>query len=676
MATFEEIKGTGMFNFTQSADYDTTLHDEPTEITVHCACNGLKARRIGRFGGENVDCVTTVSGVSTEYNVESYGRLCLKMDFRENDAKILDEPVRSIQDIGAVITMYGANESGNFVKLLDNIIFNVDPDSYVTSYSGENEGLRNILLSVGDPRFGYGLMFGSNTPWIPVYGTYASYSVDVPVFQTTEDVENYVRTGVPTNDINETPEREDVDTKNAYYYIYDKYNIDSDRHTKEFDFQRVEHIILKNPNDRIAFVAIGDNKYELQCTANDIYVGYYTGSGDVQKIEYRDGTFDEVAITIIRGDGGDVWGDITTNIEFVNDLSEATGKPIRNLYPTYNGIDDDTTLTELNVATLFTLPYYLSLDQLNALSKIIYSSDVDLIESLKKGLWMYNSNPIDAIIDVCYYPFDLSVFINSTRNMPFKFGAFTYNGEIQSVPASTYPIIVGTHKTFTIVNQKIMPIYRDFRDYNNVSYQLFLPYYGVVPLNNDIVGNVLKIECKFDALSSQLKYYLFNNGVLINNYECPVGRHIAVIGNDWVDKSTRNIETTLSGAVGTATGLVGGVTSLASGDIGGINSVSSSVGTFLSSFKNVMQPPNVSYSGTTTSGMNIYDPMSVFLIVEQYETIKPNNLNIEYGVPCYKIDKMSICRGYTEIADIKLRTFATDEERNEIINLLRAGVII
>lgn len=498
---------------------------------------------------------------------------------------------------------------------------------------------------------------------------YLSTQVNVPIFLTTEDADNYLDTGDTSNAVNPfKPDPDNLLTVYYYDYIKNTINKNDNKIISTSDETGEKKFKLINADDKVAFVRTTGSNYTLQCTNSFVLaLNPLTAKYDTEV------PFDDFKVSILRGreDFSDTqyyYGDIQTNIQFVESLGNA-GENEDDSEPSFNGEDSPMSLTDISVATLFTKPYYVSATELNHIGNILFANDETFQNTLKKGLWMYNENPIDCVIDLCLYPFRLDSFIDSTESRKLKFGSFEYNGEIQQITQTNYDVIKGCNGTLTLVNQRIIPVYNDFRDYSNITYSLFLPYYGMIELDNSIVDRVLKIDAKLDIFTSQLKYYIFIDNTLLTVCECAVGRHISMIGTDWINKSNKN----LSAVAGMYSGMFESVNSVGALDASGaINGIIKT----LFSYKDYMEKPKTQTTGTSTSGLNIYDPMSVFLITEQYETIKPTNLNAEYGKPTYRIAKMNTCSGYTEVSDIKLKTRALDSEYNEIVNILKNGIII
>lgn len=651
----------GLMRITKTGDYDTTFHAEPYDFDLEWGINQNRVWvNLESFGKEGTAIVNYNPSRERE-TIRTHGRLC----FYVNGTGYIYRG--RFYYVEGDTTLKAVNINGEPVDISSWYYFR-NNDGVTYSYSGSDEDVINLLNNLS-PFY----IFQHNIAWedyTKINGEFINLFANIPVFDDIEYAHEYIRTGDTSHALN-VPDAEDV-PEDLYYYVYNESTVNKlNNSVVDTGNTANAYFKLAGVNDVIAFVKKEntDNEYYLKCTADSVLT-YNATSGDYTTVT----DISDIAIDVIDGfknlsGANKLHGLLETNIQKVNTLSEVVPNYNGTIDNSFNGIDNPMELTTLSSAHSFIKPYLLSASELDMVSDILFYSDESFIESLKKGLWMYSENPINAVIDLCYYPIDLSVFIDNTRPSNLKFGAFKYLGQIEDIPKTLWTLIRSTHKTYTLVNQRINAIYNDFRDITNVSYTLFLPFYGNINLDNVVVNKTLKVDSKFDMYTGQLKYYIFVNNSLYSSVECAIGRHIAMLGTDWISKSSKNIE---AGASMITNAVSGGVNAYA-GNVGG---TLGNVGNILQAYKGYSEKPNVQTAGSRTAGLNIYDPLSCFLIVEQYETIKPTNLNSEYGKPTYYISTINKCKGYTEIADIKLKSRALDTEQEEIIDLLKNGVII
>lgn len=660
MATLQEVINDGYITFTGQGSYDNDLKDTMQDIAIFRGIRGLHMKFKEDYTDEYYH-IDVFDYSDSDVKVNCRGRICMYINPNQNGGTILSDG--TLQSNGIDFQVMGADVNGTPRTYIDGFQF-IYSHNFSTDAPNGGETLS------GNASINSQMGVGSSVPNIFTYGRPFRFPIEkvtfitnVPIFDSRDKAVNYINTGDPSESIN--PIDIEVKGKNTYYYDYRLDTIrKSDHAITNVDGPYKATFRLIEEDDKVAFVREADNIYTLSCTNTQVAV---------------DGVavpFSNVKIDVVKGKGEDnnttyEYGDIDTNIQFVEELNEATNENIGfwNTDESFNGEDSTMELTEITTATIFTRPYYVTAEEMNNISKVIFTSDVDVQTALQQGLWVYSGNPIDCVVDVCLYPIDLSVFIDRTRPSRLKFGGFVYSGQLSDVSQVDYTMIVGTNKTFEMLNQRISPIYNDFRDLSNVKYSLFLPYHGLIDLDNSIVGRTLKVQCKFDVFTSQLKYYLFLDGAFFGSYECAIGKHISVIGSDWLSKSSKNIAT-VERIQSTGASIVSNAISLNA--TGVVNSVLDS----LQAYRDYEQLPTTQMSGSSTSGLNIYDPMGLYLIIEQYETIKPSNLNSTYGIATYRIAMLGSVKGYCEISDIRLQSRALNEEQDEIVTLLKQGVVI
>lgn len=659
MYNIQQLISLGKIKILKTGEYDNSVKDELGQYEI---IRAVKEYNQYVFHDETLQSYVYFNPQETITSINCYGRPCILL---EGYAEINGRG--RLWYIGGHTLLYGLNDVHDPIQLSNWYGWHVGDNGVSYTYAGDEEWFIRDLNDVAS-----GVLFDNSEILFDDTGrtvVNCTLSINLPVFLTIDDVNEYLRTGDASNSVN-VPDIENVEN-DLYYYIYNQSNINKLNNSVSSSQTPQNKYFKIADTESIAFVkkVNTENEYVLESTAATVYIYDETTEDYTQEIPFAD-----IYIEVIDGyknvSGANyIQGTLETNIQKVNSLTEAVPNYNGTTLDSFNGIDNPMELTSISASTSFIKPYLLTDSEVDDVASILFHNDENFIDSLKKGLWMYNENPINAIIDLCYYPIDLSVYIDSTRTFRLKFGSFAYSGEVETVPRTAWNLIRSTHKTFTLINKKINAIYNDFRDITTVCYLLFLPFYGLINLDNIVVNRTLKVDSKFDMYTGQLKYYIFIDSSLYSCVECSIGRHISVLGTDWINKSTKNIEAgasilTNAGAlaVNTYTENVGGALS--------------NVSNILNAYRGYEEKPNVHIAGSRTSGLNIYDPLSCFLIVEQYETIKPSNLNSEYGKPTYYISTINKCSGYTEIADIKLITRALNSEIDEINTLLKNGVVI
>lgn len=309
--------------------------------------------------------------------------------------------------------------------------------------------------------------------------------------------------------------------------------------------------------------------------------------------------------------------------------------------------------------------YALSLTNLKTIiSDCLYVTDNDVIDALKEGLWLWGNNPIDFLIDCYYIPFSLSQFY-TLGSAGVKFGTYAFPN------AGTFPIVTDANgNRITLFNTFFSRIYGDWRDFAYVSYDLYLPFLGFVPLDvNKYMDRTVKCEMMFDVTTHNLRYYLYANGVVTDRFDASVGINLPLMATDQVNKAKMDIQNTKD----TVNAGINTVGALAAGKVASSISGIMDLAQGMASVMGQKTPEKV--VGGFSSSMNIYDIKYAYLRITENKHLVPNNLNGVYNYPSYYIGTLDALSGYCEIEDIQLKSNCSEYEYNEIKTLLKGGVI-
>ena len=312
-----------------------------------------------------------------------------------------------------------------------------------------------------------------------------------------------------------------------------------------------------------------------------------------------------------------------------------------------------------------TYVYALSLSDLKSImSNCLYVTDSNVIDAIKEGLWLWGNNPIDFLVDLYYIPFSLSDFY-TLGSANVKFGTYTFPN------AGAFSIVTdATGTRVTLFNTFFSPIYGDWRDYAYVSYDLYLPFIGFVPLDaSRYVGKTVKCEMMFDVTTHNIRYYLYANGIVTDRFDGSVGINMPIMSSDQVNKAKMDIQNTkdAAGNIGNTLGAI------ATGDIGGAISGIIESAQSMAAVAGQKTPQTV--TGGFSSSMNIYDIKYAYLRISENKHYYPGNLNAVYNYPSYYIGPLSALSGYCELEDVQLNSSCTESEYDAIKQLLKEGVI-
>lgn len=298
----------------------------------------------------------------------------------------------------------------------------------------------------------------------------------------------------------------------------------------------------------------------------------------------------------------------------------------------------------------------------------LFTTDTTLQTTMKEALWQWGNNPIDFIIDCYYVPFSITSFYD-TINANLKFGTYQF-------PNTSYPAIKETNgNRLTLFNTTFEGTYGDWRDYTQFTYDLFLPFIGFVPLDpQKYINHLVKCEMMFDITTHNLRYYLFVDGLITDRFDGSVGVNIPLMASDIVNKAKhdRDLRYGMASDVISGIGSVAGAKTIGQAISGGISAIADGI----KKYEELSINPASHVEGAFSSSMNVYDVSYAYLRITEKQMIIPSETHAIYGYPSYYMGTIGNLSGYCEINDIQLKSNCSESEYNEILNLLKGGVII
>ena len=297
--------------------------------------------------------------------------------------------------------------------------------------------------------------------------------------------------------------------------------------------------------------------------------------------------------------------------------------------------------------------YNPSSTQLKSLSAFLWSSAFD-VDSFKKLF----SDPMQCIIGLSVVPVQPS--IGGTKNVTF--------GDIDSGVSMSY--IANEYVEKSMGSVTIDKLYDSFMDYNQTKIQIYLPYIGFRDLSSDdIIGGSISVTYHINVLDGGCTAYISHStrGVL---YQYS-GSCIANVPLSSINYSGA-IQNAISAALGGATVAVGAATGAAPiTAMGAMNLVSSASNLALNS------KPSVQRSGTSSGSSGLMGIQRPYVIIERANISVPDNYNGFVGNTTNVTMKISDCHGLTIVDHIHLDSvICTENERNELMKLLKEGVIL
>lgn len=384
-----------------------------------------------------------------------------------------------------------------------------------------------------------------------------------------------------------------------------------------------------------------------------------------------------------------------TDAENWNDI--APNYPISN--KTGDDDEENTTMGEVYTRAFFSQQYICDVGAIQQISNALFdiSNDgvVGMWENIKKGLEMYGENPVDAIQSCMFFPVDLTQVYQSVSVLPYiYFGGYKFdlqNGE--TVSKITFPNGHYDYGTFHVYSS-FGGSWRDYAPYQRL--YCYLPYIGWTELDiARYLDKDVRVWYYFDTRTGMCLACLFTNtenGYVLQDYfngQCGVSMPITL--TDFTSYANTQIQTLLGvgkGQMQNAINIGGMAQDLASKGVGASSIAMASaslgaVGVGIGATKALygLTQNNINNFNKTKGGsssmLNMCLPQEVcFMIETQQCDITPNELSL-MGFPSNASGRLNDFSGYLEVDTVNLSCpYATENEKAEIVGLLKSGVYI
>jgi hypothetical protein len=285
--------------------------------------------------------------------------------------------------------------------------------------------------------------------------------------------------------------------------------------------------------------------------------------------------------------------------------------------------------------------------QLKDISNYCWSNDV-----IKNALQAIFGNPINGIISLHTIPSN----IPNAEAGYFAIAGIASTDILVNLPTSQYV-------TVDCGNLEIKEFTGTFLDYSpHTKCTIYLPYLGYRDLSVDeIMGKTLSIKYIIDIVNGSFVCFIQANGSLITQYNGNCAMTVPMTSIDYTSFFTNTVSM---------------ASTIAGGYMAG-NPTGHAINSMMSAGNVMASKPEISKSGNFGGSTGIIGYQRPYLIITTPAQNKPSQQKEIFGYPCNMSKKLGSLKGYTKVSDIKLEKIqCTDEEKREIMTLLKGGVFI
>mgnify|MGYP003291081430 CR=1 FL=1 len=551
------------------------------------------------------------------------------------------------------------------------------------------------------------------------------FSLNIPVFLTTADMNSYLRTGANIEDALNYKEPE-TSPEGEYFEITNMWThgtwlndtqpqVSGQPYYRNFRGKMVEgtfslYVIGKGKavdgklmlgiKNGASFVDMEYSTNGIDWIATDTFpFEYFLRKRTVELGEFDYAlTFANSKIPIFKDEetaqgyeDGDVditeadnWTDISQNYPIINNTAQS---------------DDNTEMGHVYTRSFFSQQYICSWQAIQQISNAMFDTTSNIFEDIKKGLECYGERIVDSVQSCMFFPIDLSTVYSNVAYIPYIFfGGYQFNlSDGVTVGKITYPDGYYDFGSFDLMysfGSKDNQSFRDFSPYTRLF--CYLAYIGWVELDTSrYMGHTVNIRYYFDTRTGMCMACLFvqtsQGQVLYDYYQGQCGVSMPITLTDHTSYANAQIQTLLGGVndtkgnMGTVfnagvnmaeKGLMTTGSAMALGSVGlgavGIGATKTLYGLTQNNINNFNKT-----KGSSSSMLNMCLPQECLFMFEIQQG-KPTDYELELvGFPSNASDLLLNFSGYLEIDSVKLScSGATDNEKAEIIRQLQSGVYI
>lgn len=444
-----------------------------------------------------------------------------------------------------------------------------------------------------------------------------------------------------------------------------------------------------------------EESFELKLLAKDIVCGYSV-AGPISAVEqvpetswipqstryngsYYGGVSDkDVAGWPIPADGTYLWGSyLWTNVYIAKNKADAeealeTGDYTKmgnyntiqhggfGLEPTFGTEETTTTFGDGTFASPFARQYVMSASGVRDVASIFFSDDQGLIDDLKKGLELFGAKPVDCIMSLVAFPFDVSTICTCSSEYDIYFGSYKHH---LNNPVNKIGNFNAVQKYIDAGTITLKPIFHNYRDFKNLTLSVYMPFIGWNELDVEkYVGKSVNARYYVDINTRQCVAMLVANGVMADYWTGEIGVELPVVGSNFSEyarSELQHIESTAKRMLNPAN--LETLTNLAGGSLG------------MFKFGQNGSPKDMQMvKGSFSSGVGMYLPQYVIFRYDIHDIAEPELLNELCGKPSTASGKIGNFSGFLSGRVTKMNTSGMlQEEIDEMhLGIMSEGIYI
>ena len=328
----------------------------------------------------------------------------------------------------------------------------------------------------------------------------------------------------------------------------------------------------------------------------------------------------------------------------------------------------------LSSTGVFNRCYSMDANSVNDLCDYIYNADDSIFEEIMDGV--LTGNPMESLIDLRLYPFDVMAIATGGASQQIKFG------RVQT-PIVGYKLPNLTRCIINLGSAVVPRCYNNFLDYQ-MDIKLYIPFIGMVDLPVELCLNKhVNVQMAVDFVTGACTAMVYIEGIIYSYHQGVIGISIPMTGTGSSEYAKTMIGNIIGLASGSGKGAAEGVKGMGtvSGAVAG--AVKETASNLMDIAGNARTGSHLQTCGASTPQVSLYQPLYCYMLVEipnplegAYDDNYANNVGYACFEPVNSILMMQN-KGFTCFENVKLTIpTATDKEKEELLQLLKSGVFM
>lgn len=382
---------------------------------------------------------------------------------------------------------------------------------------------------------------------------------------------------------------------------------------------------------------------QVNLNQKGIYCGIISDDGKITG-KYSEGTENEKQIQT-------TWDNST---DWQNNPFNGIGNTDPNNYTDKINLNKPT-LSNVNV---FNRSFAVTSNNVRQLADFLWNADETKFNEIVKGLALMGENPMNGIIDLRLFPFNVALKNSATTAEHIVIGR-TNTG------VSGIKLTENVNSLIDLGECTFFTKFKNFLDYEPyTTAQLYIPYIGVVPVSTaEFMGHKISVKMIVDYTTGAGTAIVFKDDIPFIYKNGVVGITIPMTGTDSASYANTVVGNVVNGAVG-------GISSIASGNIGGMVSSAEKL------YSGFATGTNYQTASASSPSVATWQPQKCYFIIDRPILNVPDNYGRTVGYACEITGKLSDFKGFTVVSNPEISFKCTEAEKTMLSQLLTAGVFI